>query len=131
MSGKMQHADYAESVKQVWKNCETILEGLSLEKQASLEIIIEELSQLKYEKISDIKGKHDLILKRLKLSGLPVKYEAQRQQRDQEIERVVKEVEELKRTKLRELSLEFDKRKKQLLSQHIEETFAGEKRLNS
>ena len=40
----IQHPDYAESVKEVWKNCEIILEGLSLEKQTRVEQIIEELS---------------------------------------------------------------------------------------
>jgi hypothetical protein len=70
-----QNPDYVESVKEVWKNCESILESLSQEKQVRIEAILEEVSQLKYEKISEIRIKYDLIFKRLKLSGLPMKFE--------------------------------------------------------
>jgi hypothetical protein len=69
----------------------------------------------------------------LKISGLPLKLDAKSKERDQEIQLVTDEIESAKKLKLEELNAEFDLKKKQLLSQHIQEatTAPENKRLTS
>ena len=69
----------------------------------------------------------------MKISGLPLKLDAKSKERDQEIQLVTEEIESIKKVKLEELNTEFDLKKKELLSQHIQEATSGApaKRLTS
>ena len=54
-------------MKEIWKNCEEIMDQLAKEKQQKIESIIEEVAQLKFEKIAEIKAGYDMMIKRLEL----------------------------------------------------------------
>ena len=50
----------AESVKEVWKNFECMLEQLLQEKQTKIELVLDEISQIRYDKLSEVKLLYDL-----------------------------------------------------------------------
>lgn len=52
-------------MQQIWKNCEEIMERLQKEKQDKIEQIIEEVTQLKFEKIAEVKVSYDFMIKKL------------------------------------------------------------------
>ena len=55
-------------MKEVWKNCEQIMDKLSKEKTELIEQIIEDITSQKYEKVAEVKKTYDFVIKRLELT---------------------------------------------------------------
>ena len=95
----------AESVKEVWKNFECMLEQLLQEKQTKIELVLDEISQIRYDKISEVKLLNDQAIKRLRLArGLQSKIDQKIKERDHNIQLINDELLKLKSNKIQEIN---------------------------
>lgn len=102
----------AESVKEVWKNFECMLEQLLQEKQTKIELVLDEISQIRYDKLSEVKLLYDLSIKRLRLArGLQSKIDQKIKERDHNIQLINDELLKLKSNKIQDINLEYECRK--------------------
>ena len=52
-------------MKEIWKQCEDMMEALAKEKQSQIERIIEEVTTEKFEKLAETKASFDVVIKRM------------------------------------------------------------------
>ena len=103
-------------MQEVWKTCEDLLEKHQKEKQDALEKIIEEVTQEKFEKIAEIKANYDFMIKRLESSKQKEKADAKRKEKDAEVKAMQEEMDIVKKTRIQEINVEFEIKKKEALS---------------
>lgn len=106
----------------MWKNCESILDTLALERQERIDSIIEECSQQKFESIAHLKAGYDLQIKWLTLCNLKAKAEAKKKDKEEAIKKVQAQMTAMKLEKIRAVNAEFQERKKLLMDKQIKET---------
>ena len=46
-------------MKELWNNFELMLDQLHQEKQSKIEVVLDEISQIRYDKISEVKLRYD------------------------------------------------------------------------
>ncbi|CDW76160.1 UNKNOWN [Stylonychia lemnae] len=110
-----QQEEYQESMQQIWKNCEEIMEKLQREKQEKIERIIEEVTQEKFEKIAEVKANYDLMIKRLETSKQKEKSEAKKKEKEHEIKTIQEQMEVIKKQKIQEVNKDYEDQKKSLM----------------
>ena len=78
------------------------MEELQKEKQEEIEKALEEFTMNKYEKIAEIKGSYEFMIKRLEQAKQknPEKITKMKLQRDEEIKKAIEENEDLKKQKI-------------------------------
>jgi hypothetical protein len=76
---------YQESMQEIWQRCEEMMDQLAKEKQAQIERLVEEVTQEKWEKIAEIKGSFDFMIKRLETAKQKDKAEAKKREKDEEV----------------------------------------------
>jgi hypothetical protein len=89
---------------------------LAKEKQICIERIIEEVTAEKFEKIAEIKGSFDFMIKKLEQAKQKEKAEAKKKERDEEVKAMQDQMEQLKKDKIEELNREFENKKLALRS---------------
>ena len=46
-------------MKELWNNFELMLDQLHQEKQSKIEVVLDEISQIRYDKLSEVKLRYD------------------------------------------------------------------------
>ena len=82
-----------------------MLEQLLQEKQTKIELVLDEISQIRYDKISEVKLLNDQVIKRLRLArGLQSKIDQKIKERDHNIQLINDELLKLKSNKIQEIN---------------------------
>eukprot|EP00347_Sterkiella_histriomuscorum_P021984 403332085 len=121
-----QQEEYQESMQQIWKNCEEIMEKLQREKQEKIEKIIEEVTQEKFEKIAEVKASFDFMIKRLDQQKQKEKSEMKKKEKEEEVKLIQEQMEQLKKSKIEQVNNEYEEKKKELMGNTKETQIAQE-----
>jgi len=111
-AASQQQQQYQTSMKEIWKQCEDMMETLAKEKQAQIEKIIEEVTTEKFEKLAEAKASFDIVIKRMEAAKQKEKADAKRKEKEAECKNIQEEMEILKKDRIEALNKEFEERKK-------------------
>ncbi len=107
--------DYQTSMKEIWKQCEDMMEALAKEKQEQIERIIEEVTTEKFEKLAEVKASFDIVIKRMDAAKQKEKADGKRKEKEAECKVIQEEMEQVKKERIDALNKEFEERKRQVM----------------
>lgn len=102
-------------MKEIWKQCEDMMETLAKEKQSQIERIIEEVTTEKFEKLAEAKASFDIVIKRMETAKQKEKADAKRKEKEAECKVIQDEMEQIKKDRIEALNKEFEERKRQVM----------------
>lgn len=114
-SQQQKQEDYQTSMKEIWKQCEDMMEALAKEKQEQIERIIEEVTTEKFEKLAEAKVSFDIVIKRMEAAKQKEKADAKRKEKEAECKVIQEEMEQVKKDRIDALNKEFEERKRQVM----------------
>lgn len=106
------------------------MDKLQQEKQSKIEIIIEEVTAQKFERLSELKSSFDFMIKRLEatkpkpevLQAHKEKIDAKKREKEDAIKALIGEMELIKKQKIHDLNEEYENKKRELLKEQKEQT---------
>ena len=82
-----------------------MLDQLHQEKQSKIELVLDEISQIRYDKISEVKLHYDQTIKRLRMAkGLQSKIDQKIKERDHNIQLINDDLLKLKSEKIHDIN---------------------------
>ena len=112
---QQQQEDYQTSMKEIWKQCEDMMETLAKEKQSQIERIIEEVTTEKFEKLAEAKASFDIVIKRMETAKQKEKADAKRKEKEAECKVIQDEMEQVKKDRIEALNKEFEEKKREVM----------------